>query len=1382
MPQALLTNLETVRKRVRVLAIVHGVGLVIAVLAGLLFVTVSLDYFLNLPALPRVVVILAALAALGYAAFRWIIKPGLAELSLSDVAGRLERAFPQFDDRLRSTVNFLRTDVPGSDIMKQRVVEQATSLASNVDLTSAIVAKPAWYAAGGGMAAVGVLILLAALAGEQFRSIALKHLLMPFADRPWPHRVQIEADGTLPARVPVGQRIDVKMKLARGDSSSMKAVVCYQYDNGPIEQEFMTRADGGGFAASLDARVDPTKAAGALKVWIKAGDDRLDLPVVNVVPRLAVKSVEAIVTPPKYVANAVPTTVNLSAAPAMMAVGSDVALRVTFNKPLAADSQPTLVPVDSAPTDSHRATTQPSINWTRDGDPTAVGHFTAASSMQFHVKATDLDGFNNLALEEYEVLVRPDQTPSVQIEEPRRNEERTAVSTVPLQALAEDDYGIQTLTLIVNRLERGETTAKPPTTMPSHWEIPLVINGKADQSLSWTPVEGTGDRLRFRANYSWDLSQLKDASLHGGDLLEYFLLVTDNYNLNGQTHPPVPSGKLRISIISQEDLTNRIIAELQNAKNQIGEVKSVQSRTQQETSTLADDSKKKPDFDNADRTAAERLTNQQSGAASQTKAIAGKIEELGKRLEENKSPAQDLKDLTHDVATDLNDTAEKPMKQATQDLTEAQNAKPADARNEKLDDAKGQQNQANDNLQRALDRMGDIGSLQQTIARINDLLKEQKDVGAQTQDAGKNALGQKPEEMKPEDRKKLDAAADNQSKLADKTAKALDQMKKQGDQLSKSDPAAAEAMSKAAETAKQQQVTSNQQKAAQQAKQNQQASAQSAQKQVELGLQMILNDLQQAERRKLAQLSKQLEEMQQQIANLIRRQAEHNLDNLTVQGPAVIAKVDVKLIADLNDQAQRDPKQPQVAPDPTRLAPSQEQTERNTRDLSKTAEALPNGAEPASQLLRAADHMERAIVNLRDSKLPDAYDPPQVGALAALTNAKKLIDEQKAKVDQQLNDADKEAVRQKYVKIKEDQQKLDTETTRIETARDPQGALGRADAIRLGQLPGEQGKLADRVNELEKDLAAVDSIIYQWANKDIATSMNDVKGELGKSVTDSSTQAEQARVVEQLDAMIRNLATKPKESKFATEGGGGGGGGGGGPTPLPPEAELRMLKDLQKAVNTNTKALDAKKEKDKAGILALGTRQGEFRNLLNELLTKASQGKLKLGPEPDAKNRLPEEAKQEDVENDELLQGLLNDKPSAEKEEKSANLIGDRMARSRQRLAIDSDTGKVTQVIQDRILDDLDLLIDQARQQTAEMRNPPKGGQGQQQSKPGDQMAKADNQGKQQGPRQPKSSNPAQQSNANAPGNANTDLSKQIKESLEEWGQITPRLRQAQIE
>ncbi len=53
---------------------------------------------------------------------------------------------------------------------------------------------------------------------------------------------------------------------------------------------------------------------------------------------------------------------------------------------------------------------------------------------------------------EYQVIVRPDQMPSVQITKPARNEECTPQAVVPLRAVAEDDYAIKSLRLVVDKV------------------------------------------------------------------------------------------------------------------------------------------------------------------------------------------------------------------------------------------------------------------------------------------------------------------------------------------------------------------------------------------------------------------------------------------------------------------------------------------------------------------------------------------------------------------------------------------------------------------------------------------------------------------------------------------------------------------------------------------------------------------------------------------------------------------------------------------------------------------------------------------------------------------------------------------------------------------
>src|SRR5690349_14330155 len=167
-PAILIETLEAIRRRVRLLGAAFGVGILLCTAVALLLAVVLLDYLLDLPAGLRVVFILAALATLGYVLWRWVARPLLIKLSLGDVAGRLEQAFPQFQDRLRSTVDILTGHIPGSEVMKQRIVSETTNLALGVDLTRGVVLRPVWYSTAAGVGSILLAIVLMLAIGSQY--------------------------------------------------------------------------------------------------------------------------------------------------------------------------------------------------------------------------------------------------------------------------------------------------------------------------------------------------------------------------------------------------------------------------------------------------------------------------------------------------------------------------------------------------------------------------------------------------------------------------------------------------------------------------------------------------------------------------------------------------------------------------------------------------------------------------------------------------------------------------------------------------------------------------------------------------------------------------------------------------------------------------------------------------------------------------------------------------------------------------------------------------------------------------------------------------------------------------------------------------------------
>src|SRR5947209_5656401 len=107
-PTMLMESLQDLRRKMKVFSVVYGTGLLIASAVALLLAVVLLDYMLGLPAPLRIAVNLAALGALGYLLYHWVGREAVKKQPLSDLAGRLEHAFPHFEGSLRSTVEFVR--------------------------------------------------------------------------------------------------------------------------------------------------------------------------------------------------------------------------------------------------------------------------------------------------------------------------------------------------------------------------------------------------------------------------------------------------------------------------------------------------------------------------------------------------------------------------------------------------------------------------------------------------------------------------------------------------------------------------------------------------------------------------------------------------------------------------------------------------------------------------------------------------------------------------------------------------------------------------------------------------------------------------------------------------------------------------------------------------------------------------------------------------------------------------------------------------------------------------------------------------------------------------------------------------------------------------
>ncbi len=1372
--RAIRSPLEGLRRRVKQFAAARGLVSTIWVFLLLLVGLSLLDFVVHLPAVLRLLVLVGLGGFLVWRLATVVLSPLVRPLTLDSLAARVESLNPAFQDRLRSSLLFLSQEDGDSlsAAMEEQVVRQTSDMLSVADLAKAIDRRPLWLSLRR-MGFVAALVAAFALWQPELARLAFARITQPFAPVTWPKSVEIKLAGAIPVRVPVGQRVDFAVRLAKGDNLRRQVVLGWSMGSGPALKQLMQRGEDGRYTAAIDGRLPAGTETGSMAVWIESGDDRLDVPAIELIPRLAVVDAQIGVTPPAY--TKLPATdAPFKSRPVTVWAGSAVRLNLKFSKPTAADA-----PIVFEPVGTGQTAEWPAPKWDRSDPSHPSASWLADQTVRFRIRAKDQSGFPNTGTEEYELIVRPDQPPAISLENPRRSEERTVAATVPLEAFAEDDLAIRDVTLRAVIL-KPEEARRDPATRPVDSAAKLMLvgeSGPAAPGVTWTSASASAARQRQKVTYPWPLAQFPVASLKPGDVVEYYVEARDNFDLAGVAHAPAQSQHLRITVISEQDLIERVIGELRTVAGQITEVKKNEDRLASDTEQLKADLEKKPKPQAAEQQVADRIAQQQTRLSAQASELAGRLGSVMHRLAENGVKQQNVKDAAAAAQKLLADAADGPMRDASRGIKDAvDTAKSAPDRKQKLDDSHQAQRDASDQLKKAIDRLGDFGSLQQMLDRLRDLLDDQKKLSADTSQIGKNNRGKTPEQMTPADRKSLDDTSKKQEEMSGRTAALLDQLRAAAERANQADPASAQAMRQAAGTGESQAVWSHQKSAAGSIRQNQQSQAQSSQKSAEMGLEMMLSNLREAERRRLEELTRKLAEITQQIEQLIQRQAGHNLDNLLLQDPAkVAAGATTQPVNDLLEKSHRTAESLEKS-DLRQLTASQQQTHLNTVDLTKSAASLQAAEQLGDLLNKAAGRMERAMVLLRQEQVQPAYEP-QAEALVALENAMAKAQEMKRKAEEQSRQQQQEEVRKVLQEIRKQQVEVADETKRLDKSLTG-NEKKRADLIRLNQVAAQQGSLAERMTKVGNDLADLGSVVFQSVAKDVKGAMQDVSGELTKQTTGEPTQRKQTVIVRRLDAMISALKEDPpKDERFAERSQGGGGSGKSGGRKLPPGAELKLLRELQAMLNVDTQAADAAKA-DASHLTDLSQRQGTVRSMLDEMLKAASGGKKGL-PAEKADDRLPEE-NTDGV--DDLDAELLTGKPVGEDSEPTIDDVSRRMTRSRMRLA-DKDAGAVTQKVQKRLVQSLDELIQKAQQQQSSSSSSSSSGGGKQtKAKPSGQQPGGKDGPGQTGGKGTQGSDAAKESALSAGGKPPDAPLGDIRQTARDWGGISARDRQAVID
>lgn len=1122
-----------------------------------------LDFALRLPAAVRGGILALVLSLLVISIWRRVLlalrfRPPLEELAL-----RLEslgEPTPQAAGVLASGVDFARRlaaegDTPPTfaSALSRRVVESAGTLVPSIRIWRVLRWKPVAFACAAAVACISGMVALRATTPELFQ-IGARRVLLPWSDASWPKRSRV-IDLTGLDVHPLGSALSLRALLhergSEGSSSTGRIEAIYRLVGpdgtvGPERRLVLTSqartvsapatqgepaALQGTLherivdAAALEYAADmPAAATTRFEYTLQTTDDAMPWRSVALVRPPAVIGITASVSPPAYAAQSpdfAPRTANLGTGSDQRATlsgvlaGSRVELAITLNKPVPVPGgdpgAPTLRDWLSA------SLGEPFASAVGDADPTLETDFstpgvwrlawTLDQSLRLPVRALDAFGVPSDGESMLRIEAQADRQPEATVIKPDQDVEVLASATVEVVAEARDDVAVRDLSAEyrVARRATGSVGAAPEPA-----DDFLVLNASVEPAKT------------LRVASRLDLDALK---ARPGE--EYWLtaLAHDAYELKGQRHDPVRSAVRKVKIISEQQLTDQVWAELAGVR------RAAQRMAEQEQAARAATAEGK------DQRAVAR---DQAGITEGTARQDQTVSRLADRLNTNGLSDSELARVLDDARTALRQAREasgaagEQLKEshAAQERADTSGAKAA------ADKASEQQERAQTELEalaELLDKGQDTWSTTRSLERM---LAEQKALREATTAAGKETVGRSADELSTSQRQQVEQLADQQEELSRRAEEALRKMREKAQQMKETDPGAAAAMNDAAQRGRSANVPERMEKAAKDVRSNRQQAANQEQDKASKALQDMLEQMNAAAKSKDQTLSRQLASLIETIQSLIaRQQTEIKALDLWAAGGAGDG-LDAGMI---------------------RL---------RTLTLGATEQARAAGREAravVAPLDGAAAAQGESVGALRAAAAKaDTVRPHEDLSLTKLTEALERANEAQQQTQDKNARAQRAELRKGYREL------LDMQTdVRARTADAAKMEAGRRQRAAARELSGPQDRVRTVAAEMEQKTAEIgDTELFKFAHKRLDDAASFAALRLAEGEAGAAVQARQASAIRVLQGVLEALAdTAPRSDDFRESSGGqgqgGGGGAGGKPKLIPPAAELKLLRGMQ---------------------------------------------------------------------------------------------------------------------------------------------------------------------------------------------------------------------------
>ncbi|HXT61203.1 MAG TPA: hypothetical protein VN699_21360 [Pirellulales bacterium] len=1169
MAHPLEAKIGAIRRRAHRLVWTFSLSRLLTALVAVLLTWGVVDYLVRFQDRGvRIIGSAVALAVLVWAVYRCHQTVRRARFRDLDVALRIERRFPELQDRLASAWQFLRerADDPeaGSAALRRAVIGQTVAEVEGLDLSKALEPAPARRALVAAATIACLTLAVAALHPNSTR-VALSRLFNPFNNTAWPQVHHLAVKDPV-HRLAAGQPFEVAVVDADGVSLPEQVWLHIRYQEGegasPSEIVEPMRFVNDEMLARKESVSKPF-------AYRAVGGDDNSMPWIEleVIEPPTVGRLTVTLHYPEY--TSWPSENSERHIRAL--TGTRVEMTGRATKPLSSAS----LEIDGGPS----IPVQIAADGLGFSAPAPGGpEFVVEKSGAYWIKLADRDGFSGGEQVRYEIRALEDLSPSVTLEEPAANIFVTPAARVPLRVAAKDDLALKQVAIYFSRSDKSDVGDESFTL----YEGPPRIEKQAAARRS-SSTAASGESRTFE--HRWDLGPL---GLKPGVQLNVYASATDYRPLVGHSQPR------RLTVITANELAERL-AERQNfVLGELARMLKLQREAREQVSGLEIQLREigaltKQDLDHLQ--GAELIQRQvDRGLVSPGEGVASQITGLLADLTNNRVDSPDVERHMRRLLAEVNRLGEQELPLIGRDLTAALKSSQADlgkAAAHSLTSAGEHQDQVIQSLEKMLGELSQWDNYRRFHREIGQLRHDQEAINEQTAELGGETLTKDFKDLAPQQQADLKKLAGRQLELSRLFDKVQQRMERMAAELEDHDPLAAGTISDALSQAREQAIAGKMRETGRQLGENQLGQAEKGQRQLAEQLQEVLDILANRREHELSRLVKKLKEAEQKLTRL--------------RGEQEGLRKKWESAQKLSGENERRRELERLTREQKEL---QQQAERLARQLERL-QAQSAGRSAA----RGGAKMNQAGQQAQQGAAQEAAEQA-AAAQKDLDDAQRQLAETRREAEQDLADEQLARLEDSLKSVAERQAQALAEARRYDELHESQGELTRAQSISVGDLARQQRAIEEETRGFADKLAAK---AFEFSLDRAARQMAAAAALLDRRQTGAPAQQTMQQALARLGQLLDALQPdEDDEQQPQQEESAGGGEQGQGKQPQDGArlvAELKLLKLMQAEINQQTKALeDARREtgdltaEQKRAYAELSEEQGKLADVLLDLV------------------------------------------------------------------------------------------------------------------------------------------------------------------------------------